>query len=146
MVNTKRKRVASILMAFFVIISSFSFKIEQRFCGYNQSNFSDLNKLKSCCSKVFFEDDRLNIGNTDDVLINQACCLGIEIFFDEQENFQIHSHSHLKFESLSSNSLSLNQKNFDLKNFEDKSKLHYNFCNPPPLIFDKLIYNQVLLI
>ena len=144
MVNTNNKRVASVLMAFFVIISSFSFKIEQRFCGLDQSGFSDSNRLESCCSKVFSHDTKLNLGNNKYILINQPCCSGIDIFLNEQENFQIVSY--LDFESPVFNSVSSNQKKFDFKNFEDKSKLYYNFCNPPPLVFDILIYNQIFLI
>ena len=144
MINTNNKRVVSVLMAFFVIISSFSFKIEQRFCGLDQSDFSDSNRLESCCSKVFSHDAKLNLGNNDYILINQPCCSGIDIFLNEQENFQIVSY--LDFESPVFNSVSSNQKKFDFKNFEDKSKLYYNFCNPPPLVFDILIYNQIFLI
>ena len=144
MVNTNYKRVVSVLMAFFVIISSFSFKVEQRFCGLDQSDFSDSNRLESCCSKVFSHDAKLDLGNNDYILTNQPCCSGIDIFLDEQENFQIVSY--LDFESPVFNSVLSNQKKFDINNFEDKSKLHYNFCNPPPLIFDILIYNQVFLI
>mgnify|MGYP001480757594 FL=1 len=144
MLNTNYKRVVSVLMAFFVIISSFSFKIEQRFCGLDQSDFSDSNRLESCCSKVFSHDAKLDLGNNDYILTNQPCCSGIDIFLDEQENFQIVSY--LDFESPVFNSVLSNQKKFDINNFEDKSKLHYNFCNPPPLIFDILIYNQVFLI
>ena len=144
MLNTNYKRVVSVLMAFFVIISSFSFKVEQRFCGLDQSDFSDSNRLESCCSKVFSHDAKLDLGNNDYILTNQPCCSGIDIFLDEQENFQIVSY--LDFESPVFNSVLSNQKKFDINNFEDKSKLHYNFCNPPPLIFDILIYNQVFLI
>ena len=144
MFNTNSKRVVSILMAFFVIISSFSFKIEQRFCGLDQSDFSDLNRLESCCLKVFLHDAKLDLGNNEYILINQPCCSGIDIFLNEQENFQIVSY--LDFESPVFNSVLSNQKKFDINNFEDKSKLHYNFCNPPPLIFDILIHNQVFLI
>ena len=144
MINTNNKRVVSVLMAFFVIISSFSFKIEQRFCGLDQSDFSDSNRLESCCSKVFSHDAKLDLGNNDYILTNQPCCSGIDIFLDEQENFQIVSY--LDFESPVFNSVSSNQKKFDFKNFEDKSKLYYNFCNPPPLVFDILIYNQIFLI
>ena len=144
MVNTNNKRVASVLMAFFVIISSFSFKIEQRFCVSDQSDFSDSNRLESCCSKVFSHDAKLDLGNNDYILINQPCCSGIDIFLNEQENFQIVSY--LDFEFPVFNSVLSNQKKFDINNFEDKSELHYNFCNPPPLIFDILIYNQVFLI
>ena len=144
MLNTNYKRVVSVLMAFFVIISSFSFKVEQRFCGLDQSDFSDSNRLESCCSKVFSHDAKLDLGNNDYIFTNQPCCSGIDIFLDEQENFQIVSY--LDFESPVFNSVLSNQKKFDINNFEDKSKLHYNFCNPPPLIFDILIYNQVFLI
>ena len=144
MVNTNYKRVVSVLMAFFVIISSFSFKVEQRFCGLDQSDFSDSNRLESCCSKVFSHDVKLDSGNNEYILINQPCCSGIDIFLNEQENFQIVSY--LDFESPVFNSVLSNQKKFDINNFEDKSKLHYNFCNPPPLIFDILIHNQVFLI
>ncbi|MGB1349599.1 MAG: HYC_CC_PP family protein [Flavobacteriaceae bacterium] len=144
MVNTNNKRVVSVLMAFFVIISSFSFKIEQRFCGLDQSNFSDSNRLESCCSKDFSHDAKFDLGYNDYILINQPCCSGIDIFLNEQENFQIVSY--LDFEFPVFNSVLSNQKKFDINNFEDKSELHYNFCNPPPLIFDILIYNQVFLI
>jgi hypothetical protein len=144
MINTNNKIVISVLMAFFVIISSFSFKIEQRFCGLDQSDFSDSNRLESCCSRVFSHDAKLDLGNNDYILINQPCCSEIDIFLNEQENFQIVSY--LDFESPVFNSVLSNQKKFDINNFEDKSKLHYNFCNPPPLIFDFLIYNQVFLI
>lgn len=144
MINTNNKIVISVLMAFFVIISSFSFKIEQRFCGLDQSDFSDSNRLESCCSRVFSHDAKLDLGNNDYILINQPCCSEIDIFLNEQENFQIVSY--LDFESPVFNSVLSNQKKFDINNFEDKSKLHYNFCNPPPLIFDILIYNQVFLI
>jgi hypothetical protein len=144
MIDTNHKRVVSVLMAFFVIISSFSFKIEQRFCGFDQSDFSDSNRLESCCSKVFSHDAKLDLCNNDYILINQPCCSGIDIFLNDQENFQIVSC--LDFESPVFNSVLSNQKKFDINNFEDKSKLHYNFCNPPPLIFDILIHNQVLLI
>jgi hypothetical protein len=144
MINTNNKIVISVLMAFFVIISSFSFKIEQRFCGLDQADFSDSNRLESCCSKVFSHDAKLDLCNNDYILINQPCCSGIDIFLNEQENFQIVSY--LDFESPVFNSVLSNQKKFDINNFEDKSKLHYNFCNPPPLIFDFLIYNQVFLI
>ena len=132
MINTNNKRVVSVLMAFFVIISSFSFKIEQRFCGLDQSDFSDSNRLESCCSKVFSHDAKLDLGNNGYILINQPCCSGIDIFLNKQENFQIVSY--LDFESPVFNSVSSNQKKFDFKNFEDKSKLYYNFCNPPPLV------------
>ena len=144
MVNTNYKRVVSVLMAFFVIISSFSFKIEQRFCGLDQSDFSDSNRLESCCSKFFSHDAKLDLGNNEHILINQPCCSGIDIFLKEQENFQIVSY--LDFGSPVFNSVLSTQKKFDINKFEDKSKLHYNFCNPPPLIFDIIIYNQVFLI
>ena len=144
MIDTNYKRVASVLMAFIVIISSFSFKIEQRFCGLDQSNFPDSNRLESCCSKVFSRDAKLDSGNYEYILVNQPCCSGIDIFLNEQENFQSTSCS--DFKSPFFNSVLSNQKKFDVNNFEDKSRLHYNFCNPPPLIFDILIYNQVFLI
>ena len=144
MIDTNYKRVASVFMAFIVIISSFSFKIEQRFCGLDQSNFPDSERLESCCSKVFSHDAKLDSGNYEYILTNQPCCSGIDIFLNEQENFQSTSCS--DFKSPVFNSVLSNQKKFDVNNFEDKSRLHYNFCNPPPLIFDILIYNQVFLI
>ena len=73
MVNINNKRVVSVLMAFFVIISSFSFKIEQRFCGLDQSDFSDSNRLESCCLKVFSQDVKFDLGNNEYILINQPC-------------------------------------------------------------------------
>ena len=144
MIDTNYKRVASVLMAFIVIISSFSFKIEQRFCSLDQSNFPDSNRLESCCSKVFSHDAKLDLGNYEFILTNQPCCSGIDIFLNEQENYQSTSYSN--FKSPVFNSTLSNQKKFNVNNFEDKSRLHYNFCNPPPLIFDILIYNQVFLI
>ena len=144
MFNTNHKIVVSALMAFFVIISSLSFKIEQRFCGFDQSDFSYLKMFESCCSRAYLDDIGLDLGNNDDALINQPCCPRIDIFLDEQESF--HITSHLDFEFPIFNSVSLNQRKFDINNFDFKSKLHCNFCNPPPLIFDVLIHNQVFLI
>ena len=144
MIGANNKIVVSVLMAFFVIMSSFSFKLEQRFCGLDQSDFSDSNRFESCCLKVFSNDFKLDSGNYGYILTNQPCCSGIDIFFNEQENFQSTSYS--DFKSPVFNSVLLSQKKFDVNNFEDKSKLHYNFCNPPPLIFDILIYKQVFLI
>ncbi len=75
MIDTNYKRVASILMAFIVIMSSFTFKIEQRFCGLDQSNFPDSNRLESCCSKVFSHDAKLDSDNYEYILTKSTLLL-----------------------------------------------------------------------
>jgi len=106
-------------MALAVVLASFSFKIEQHFCGSNLVDVSVLSKVESCCSNISivvegFENYQTVVvtefTTLPDFVVTPSLLIPIDYIFESSKDFS----------------------------FSD--------YNPPPLIFNRQVRDQVFLI
>ena len=124
-------------MALAVVLASFSFKIEQHFCGSNLVEISVLSKVESCCSKGVEKNNYQKISE-------QSCCSNISIVVEGFENYQTVVVTEFKTlpDFVATPSLQI-PIDYIFEALEDFSFSDYN---PPPLIFNRQLWNQVFLI
>ena len=130
-------KTISTFMALAVVLASFSFKIEQHFCGSNLVDVSVLSKVESCCSKGVEKNNYQKISE-------QSCCSNISIVVEGFENYQTVVVT--EFKTLPDFAVTPSLQipiDYIFETLEDVSFSDYN---PPPLIFDMQVRDQVFLI
>jgi hypothetical protein len=130
-------KVISTTMALAVVLASFSFKIEQHFCGSNLVDVSVISKIESCCSVGTAKDSSLQI-------TEQSCCSNISLVVEGFDNYQIAFVSEFTttpyFVAIPSIQIPVDYI------FETEKEFSSSTYNPPPLIFDIQVRDQVFLI
>lgn len=130
-------KIISTFMALAVVMASFSFKIEQHFCGSNLVDVSVLSKVESCCSKTVKK-------NKYQKITEQSCCSNISIVVEGFENYQtvvVTEFTTLPdFVVTPSLQIPVNYI------FESSKDFSFSDYNPPPLIFNRQVRDQVFLI
>lgn len=130
------KKLTSTLMAFAVVLASFSFKIEKHFCGSNLVDVSVVSKIKPCCSDVL----------KDDSLKSKApsCCSNISIVFEGFDNYQ-----NAFVTAFTSLAVVVAAPTIQIPVdfiLESQKEFSYSKYDPPPLILDIQLRDQVFLI
>lgn len=127
----------SVLTSFTLVLTSFSFSIEQHFCGSNLVDVSVFSKVESCCKTTVTNDDSLQFAQT-------PCCSNISFVFDGFDNYHNAASTELLiapiFVVISPVELPADYV------FETTVKVPYANFNPPPLITDIQVRDQVFLI
>lgn len=132
-------KIMSVVMALTVVLASFSFSIEQHFCGVSIVDVSIFSKIESCCTTSDLEkkDHSLQFTQT-------PCCSNISIVFEGFDNYQNAISTEFftvpVFVATSSVQISVEYL------FETTTKVPYSYYNPPPLITDIQVRDQVFLI
>ena len=129
-------KIVSTLMAFAVVMASFSFKIEKKYCDSNLIEVSVISVTASCCC-VVAKDGQLK-------LANKPCCSSLSLVVEGFNNYQL----------LFSTSLYLISALEIIPSIElpvefilvTTVKHYYTNYNPPPLIADIQVWNQIFLI
>ena len=130
-------KIISTTMALAVVLSSFSFKIEQHFCVSNLVDVSVASKVETCCKVGVPKDNTLQF-------TEKPCCTTISIFVDGFDNYQnafVSEFTTLPF-FVATPSIQIPVDYI----FETESEFSYSNYNPPPLIFDIQLRDQVFLI
>ena len=126
MEHTVFKKIISTFMAIAVVFASFSFKIEQHFCGSNLVDVS-ISKIESCCSLSAVKETSLQT-------TKQSCCSNISIVVEGFDNYQ--NAFVTEFITLPSFVATPSiQIPFDYI-FETTKEFSYSFYNQPPLVCD----------
>ena len=124
-------------MAFAVVMASFSFKIEAHFCGSYLVDISVGSGLESCCAVGDTKDDNLQF-------TKPSCCSNISIVVEGFNNYQKALSSAFPstfvFAAVPSLNIPLDYI------FETATKVSYSNYNPPPLIANIQMRDQVFLI
>jgi hypothetical protein len=129
-------KIVSTLMAFVVVMASFSFKIEKKYCDSNLIEVSVISATASSCC-VVAKDGQLK-------LANKPCCSSLSLVVEGFNNYQL----------LFSTSLYLISALEIIPSIElpvefilvTTVKHYYTNYNPPPLIADIQVWNQIFLI
>jgi len=129
-------KIVSTLMAFVVVMASFSFKIEKKYCDSNLIEVSVISATASSCC-VVAKDGQLK-------LANKPCCSSLSLVVEGFNNYQLLFSTSLylisALEIIPSIELPVE---FIL---ETTVKHYYTNYNPPPLIADIQVWNQIFLI
>ena len=129
-------KIVSMLMAFAVVMASFSFKIEKKYCGSNLIDISVTSETASCCC-VVAKDGQLN-------LAKKPCCSSLNLVVDGFNNYQLlFSTPVYSLSTLAIVPYIELPVEFIL---ETTVKHYYRNYNPPPLIADVQLWNQIFLI
>ena len=130
-------KIVSTIMALAVVTASFSFSIEQRFCAANLVDVSLVSKVESCCKSPEKKDASLQFAQT-------PCCSNISIVFEGFDNYQ-NAISTEFFKAPVFVGTAFVQIPVEYV-FETTIKVPYTDYNPPPLITDIQVRDQVFLI
>ena len=136
MKHTIFKKIISPVMAIAVVFAFFSFKIEQHFCGSNLVDVS-MSKIESCCAPSAVKGTSLQI-------TKQSCCSNISIVVEGFDNYQ--NTFVTEFISLPSFVASPSIQIPVDYIFETIKEFSYSNYNPPPLVFDVQVRDQVFII
>lgn len=130
------RKIMSMFMALTVVLASFSFSIEQHFCGSNLVDVSVVSKVESCCCPAL-KDDSLQ-------LKKKSCCSNISIVFEGFDNYQnAISTEFIKAPVF----VETPAVQFPVAYvFGTTTKVPYANYNPPPVITDIQVRDQVFLI
>ena len=129
-------KIVSTFMAFAVVMASFSFKIEKKYCGSNLIDISVTSETAFCCY-VLAKDGQLK-------LAKKPCCSSLSLVVEGFNNYQL-----LFSTSLYSLSTLEIVQSIQLPVefiFETTVKHYYSIYNSPPLIADIQVWNQIFLI
>lgn len=129
-------KIVSTLMAFAVVMASFSFKIEKKYCDSNLIEVSVISATASCCC-VVAKDGQLK-------LAKKPCCSSLSLVVEGFNNYQL-----LFSTSLYSLSTLEIVPSIELPVefiLETTVKHYYTNYNPPPLIADIQVWNEIFLI
>ena len=130
-------KIVSTIMALAVVTASFSFSIEQRFCGANLVDVSVVSKVESCCKSSEKKDHSLQFAQT-------PCCSNISIVFEGFDNYQ-----NVISTEVSTTPVFVGTPSVQIPVtyvFGTTRKVPYANYNPPPLISDIQVRDQVFLI
>ena len=130
-------KIVSTVMALAVVTASFSFSIEQRFCGENLVDLSVVSKVESCCKSSEKIDHYLQFAQT-------PCCSNISIVFEGFDNYQ----NAISTEFITA-PVFVGTPAVQIPvayAFGTTTKVPYANYNSPPLITDIQVRDQVFLI
>ena len=130
-------KIVSTIMAVAVVTASFSFSIEQHFCGANLVDVSVVSKLESCCKSSEKIDHSLQFAQT-------PCCSNISIVFEGFDNYQNAISTEFITAPVFVGTPAVQIPVAYV--FETTRKVPYANYNPPPLITDIQLRDQVFLI
>lgn len=130
-------KIVSTIMAVAVITASFSFSIEQRFCGANLVDVSLVSKVESCCKSSEKKDHSLQFDQT-------PCCSNISIVFEGLDNYQNAISTEFITAPVFVGTPAVQIPVAYV--FETTRKVPYVNYNPPPLVTDIQVRDQVFLI
>ena len=130
-------KIVSTIMALAVVTASFSFSIEQRFCGANLVDVSVVSKVESCCKSSEKIDHSLQFAQT-------PCCSNISIVFEGFDNYQNAISTELITAPVFVETPAVQIPVAYV--FETTTKVPYANYNSPPLITDIQVRDQVFLI
>jgi hypothetical protein len=130
-------KVFSMLLAFLVLLSTFSFKVETHFCGSNLVDVAVFSKAKSCCDSAVKMDSELQF-------TKESCCTNKVVSVEGLNQFKVIS---LTKDLPIQDSFELPSK-FSLEwlVLEDSVASHPPNYSPPDLIMDHQIDYQIFLI
>ena len=130
-------KVFSMLLAFLVLLSTFSFKVETHFCGSNLVDVAVFSKAKSCCDSAVKMDSELQF-------TKESCCTNKFVSVEGLNQFKVIS---LTKDLPIQDSFELPSK-FSLEwlVLEDSVASHPPNYSPPDLIMDHQIDYQIFLI
>ena len=129
-------KIVSTIMALAVVLASLSFSIEQHFCGANLVDVSVVSKVESCCCPAL-KDDSLQ-------LKKKSCCSNISIVFEGFDNYQNAISTEFITVPVFVETPAVQIPVAYV--FETTRKVPYANYNPPPLITDIQVRDQVFLI
>jgi len=130
-------KIVSTIMALTVVLASFSFSIEQHFCGANLVDVSVVSKVESCCKSSEKKDHSLQFAQT-------PCCSNISIVFEGLDNYQNAVSTEFITAPVFVETPAVQIPVAYV--FETTRKVPYANYNPPPLITDIQVRDQVFLI
>jgi hypothetical protein len=127
----------SMLLAFLVLLSTFSFKVETHFCGPNLVDVAVFSQAKSCCDSAIKMDSELQF-------TKKNCCTNKVVSVEGLNQFKVIS---LTKDLPIQDSFELPSK-FSLEwlVLEDSVAIHHPNYSPPDLIMDHQIDYQIFLI
>ena len=130
-------KVFSMLLAFLVLLSTFSFKVETHFCGSNLVDVAVFSKAKSCCDSAVKMDSELQF-------TKKNCCTNKVVSVEGLNQFKVIS---LTKDLPIQDSFELPFKfSLELFVFEESAANYYPNYSPPDIIMDHQIDYQVFLI
>ena len=129
-------KIVSTIMALTVVLASFSFSIEQHFCGSNLVDVSVFSKTESCCCPPLKE------GSLQ--LKKKSCCSNISILFEGFDNYQNAISTEILTAPIFVETPAIQIPVAYV--FETTRKVPYTNYNPVPLITDIQVRDQVFLI
>jgi len=130
-------KVFSMLLAFLVLLSTFSFKVETHFCGSNLVDVAVFSKAKSCCDSAVKMDSELQF-------TKENCCTNKVVSVEGLNQFKVIS---LTKDLPIQDSFELPSKfSLELFVFEESAANYYPNYSPPDIIMDHQIDYQVFLI
>lgn len=130
-------KIVSMVMALTVVLASFSFSIEQHFCGANLVDVSVVSKVEFCCKSSEKKDHSLQLAQT-------PCCSNISIVFEGFDNYQNAISTEVSTTPVFVATPSVQIPVAYV--FETTRKVSYVNYNPPPLITDIQVRDQVFQI
>ena len=130
-------KIISTIMAVAVVMASFSFKIEKHFCGANSVDVSVVSKVESCCKSPEKKGHSLQFDQT-------PCCSNISIVFEGLDNYQNAVSTEFITAPVFVETPAVQIPVAYV--FETTRKVLYANYNPPPLITDIQVRDQVFLI
>jgi hypothetical protein len=130
-------KVFSMALAFLVLLSTFSFKVETHSCGSNIVDVAVFSKAKSCCDLAVKTDLELQF-------TKKSCCTNKVVSVDGLKQFKVIS---LTKDLPIQDSFELPSK-FSLEwlVLEDSVAIHHPNYSPPDLMIDHQIDYQIFLI
>ena len=129
-------KIVSMLMAFAVVMASFSFKIEKKYCGSNLIEVPVISSTASSCC-VVDKDGQLK-------LAKKPCCSSLSLVVEGFNNYQLLLST--PFYSLSTLKIVPSIELPVEFILQTTVKHYYTNYNPPPLIADTQVWNQIFLI
>jgi hypothetical protein len=130
-------KVFSMLLAFLVLLSTFSFKVETHFCGSNLVDVAVFSQAKSCCDSAIKMDSELQF-------TKKNCCTNKVVSVEGLNQFKVIS---LTKDLPIQDSFELPSKfSLELLVLEDSVAIHHPNYSPPDLMTDHQIDYQIFLI
>lgn len=136
MSRLKFHRVLSVIMAFAVVLASFSLTIEKHFCGSNLVAVSVLSKVESCCKNEI-------PANQNSQFSKVPCCSNVSLLVEGFDNYP--TITTVEIETTLFTVPKLLPYPLVL-GFNSKSTASNSKYKPPPRIVDIRVYHQVFLI
>lgn len=130
-------KVFSMTLAFLVLLSTFSFKMEAHFCGSNIVDVAVFSKVKSCCSVALNTSSEFQF-------TKKSCCNNKVVSVDGLKQFKVVSFS--KKISVKNVFVSPSQLSNETVHLTDSTVDYYSNYSPPDWKLNFQIEHQVFLI